>query len=87
MYLKYEIRMYSKETVIIYDSKEVWNPNYFLIRGAIANSNGHIVHFVGDHLFLYRLDFKQFMKCMQAGQLDKSKAFIKKIDLNIFNIS
>ena len=87
MYLKYEIRMYSKETVIINDSKEVWKSSYFVIRGGIANSSDHIIHFVGDHLILYRLDFKKFEKCMEAGQLNKPEAFIKKIDSNVANIS
>ena len=79
--------MYSKETVIIYDSKEVWKSNYFIIRGAIANWNSYKVHIVGDDLILYRLDIKKFMKCMEAGQLDKPEAFIKKIYSNVANIS
>ena len=36
---------------------------------------------------LFRLDLKKFMKCMEAGQLDKPEAFITTINASVCNIS
>lgn len=86
-YGKLELRLNTKDTIVLYESKEVWKSSSLVVRRGVATCHGHCAFFLTNDRTLLKFDFRAFLKSLAADTLSQADLFVSKVNSRVMNIS